>query len=465
MKKFLTAALVVLAVFFAVSCSDGAALDDLIDTGSTNPTDQTDTSDTNADTADSNADSGDDSATDTGDSNDSDNTETSDTDISDSENNSDDDSADSEITADNDDSADTNDSDDNEVSDIDAADSGNEPDNDSDPADSGSDADSTDSGNDSDNDSADSDNDGDPADSGNDNDADNPETPESDCIGISIDWDTFVLYEGAFSADATIGNMSLPDGFSIEFDHNSNGKVNVGQYDLGSSQNRQYHTCKECVMVYMDCEVPYVFYPDNCASYFFQERGTLNITANDDSTDKEGNIEGTLSAKLIEVELSGTEYDIYSTPVANGRCVEIESGGTFQSTKDCREITLGRTLTYNSSDKRYETSYSPNTGNFLKNDTFTMQVRNISTGEYGLAGTNFGNTNGIFFVVYEDNGSGIKLFQKSGTVNVTSYNASNKKISAELKDVILEEVTISGGSSTKVPYGACLKVKDTTLSY
>ena len=460
MKKLFTIALAVIAAFMLTACS-GKNLNDLIDTPDTdNTADSSDTpdnkddgqgGDTNADTSDSGEDNGDSNA-DTGDTN---------ADTGDS-------NADTGDT-----NTDTGDSDDTEISDADISDNDNgdsdndsaDSDNDSDPADSGNDADSTDSGNDPDNDSADSDNDGDPADSGNDNDADDPETPESDCIGISIDWDTFVLYEGAFSADATIGNMSLPDGFSIEFDHNSNGKVNVGQYDLGSSQNRQYHTCKECVMVYMDCEVPYVFYPDNCASYFFQESGTLNITANDDSTDKDGNIKGTLSAKLIEVELSGTEYDIYSTPVANGRCVEIESGGTFQSTKDCREITLGRTLTYNSSDKRYETSYSPNTGNFLKNDTFTMQVRNISTGEYGLAGTNFGNTNGIFFVVYEDNGSGIKLFQKSGTVNVTSYNASNKKITAELKDVILEEVTISGGSSTKVPYGACLKVKDTTISY
>ena len=262
----------------------------------------------------------------------------------------------------------------------------------------------------------------------------------------------------------------MPDGFSIEFDRN---KIDVGQYDLGETKtkNRQYLTCEECVMVYMDCEVPYVFYPDNCAAYFFQESGTLNITANDDSTYKEGNIEGTLSAKLIEVELSGTEYDIDSTPVTNGRCVEIESGGTFKSTLDCLEITLDpdKKLTYNSGRNRYETSYTPRTGSWgdifgdsSAKDYFTMQLRNFSSVEnYSLAGTNYSDSNGIFFVIYEDSGAKY-YFQKKGTIN---YNASDKKV--QLTGVMLEEVTINGSTnkSTKVDYGSCLKVKDTTISY
>ena len=473
MKKFLTIAFAVIAAFMFVSCSSDKNLDDLIDTGNNDTTDTnadtTDTSDktdtdqggdTNADTSDSNADSGDtnadtadsntesgDSTADTGDSGadtgDSDNNG----DNTDSGNNSDNDPADS----DNDDDTDS-DSDDVEISD-------NYQEN------SGEDNDSTDSG--SDNDSGDSDNDSDSTDSGNDSDADNPETPDSDCIGISIDWNSFVRYEGAFSADAIIGDPDLEDGFSIEFDHNANGKVNVGEYNLGTSQNKRYLTCKECVMVYMDCEVPYVFYPDNCAAYFFQESGTLNVTANDDATDKEGNIEGTLSAKLIEVELSGTEYDIDSTPVTNGRCVEIESGGTFKSTLDCLEITLNTdtNLTYNSSYNRYETSYTPNTGAIYGSDSrdfFAMQFRNFSSVEnYSLAGTNYGDTNGIFFVIYEDYGNKY-YFQKKGTIN---YDASAREV--QLNGVMLEEVrfTDSPKSSVKIPYGSCLKVKDTTLSY
>lgn len=465
MKKFMLAPIMVFAALFLVSCSNGETLDDLIDTtvdtetadttDTVDTTDTTDTSDTSdtADTGDTGPDTGDTGA-DTGDSdNNRDNT--------DSGNISDNDPADS----DNDDDTDS-DSDDVEISDNDQENSGD----DNDSTDSGSD-------NDADNDSGDSDNDSDSTDSGNDSDSDNPEAPDSDCVGISIDWNSFVLYEGAFRADAIIGDPDLEDGFSIEFNRN---KINVEPYDLGETKtkNRQYRTCEECVMVYMDCEDPYIFYPDNCAAYFFQESGTLNVTANDDATDKEGNIEGTLSAKLIEVELSGTEYDIDSTPVTNGRCVEIESGGTFKSTKECREIILEPTnLTYNSSYNRYETSYTPGTGNIadiifpqgsplhddLAKDYFTMQLRNFNSSveNYSLAGRNYGDTNGIFFVIYEDSGEKY-YFQKKGTIN---YNASTKKV--QLNGVILEEVTINGSTnkSTRVPYGACLKVTDTTLSY
>lgn len=486
MKKFFTIALALIAALMLTACS-GKSLDDLIEVpdqdntaDSSDTSDKTDTDqngDTNADTSDSNADSGDtnadtaDSNTDTGnstadtgdsgaDTGDSDN----DGDNTDSGNNSDNDPADSDNDNDNSDSTDSDNDDDTDSDSDDVEISDNDQEN------SGDDNDSTDSGsdNDADNDSGDSDNDNDPADSGNDSDSDTPETPDSDCVGISIDWNSFVMYEGAFSADAIIGDPNLEDGFSIEFAHNANGKVNVGQYDLGETKtkNRQYLTCEECVMVYMDCEVPYVFYPDNCAAYFFQERGTLNVTANDDATDKEGNIEGTLSAKLIEVELSGTEYNIDSTPVTNGRCVEIESGGTFKSTRDCLEITLDPNLTYNSSYNRYETSYDRNTGAIsgpYSQDFFTMQLRNFNSSveNYSLAGTNYGDTSGIFFVIYEDYGKKY-YFQKKGTVN---YDASAKKV--QLNGVMLEEVTITNSpkSSAMVPYGSCLKVKDTTLLY
>ena len=140
--------------------------------------------------------------------------------------------------------------------------------------------------------------------------------------------------------------------------------------------------------------------------------------------------------------------------------------GFFQSTKECLKLELDSDVTYNSSNKRYTMVSSPSTGSIFDDDYFTMQVRNISAGnEYSLAGTNYSNTNGVFLVVYEDGGSGKKFFQKSGTVKVTSYDASNNKITAELKDVILEEVTISGGTSTKVNYGSCRRIKDTTITY
>ena len=210
----------------------------------------------------------------------------------------------------------------------------------------------------------------------------------------------------------------------------------------------------------MDCENPYVFYPDNCEAYFFQESGTLTVTGNDDNTDKDGNITGTLSAKLIEVDMSGTEDDIDSTPITNGRCVEIESGGEFASTKDCPEITIGKNLTYNSGTDRYNTTNcTPNYGDIMTPDTFSMKFKNITpSGEYNLAGTNYGDGSGIFFVLYEDNGAKY-FFQKSGTVNITGSST------AVLTDLVLEEVTFNNGNSVKTNYGSCRKIKNTTINF
>jgi hypothetical protein len=169
----------------------------------------------------------------------------------------------------------------------------------------------------------------------------------------------------------------------------------------------------------------------------------------------------------VQAAEQGLAEDYTLIPITDGECVEIETG-FFQSTKDCIELTPdAANFTYNSSDKRYITTSSPSTGDFFADDYFTMKLRNISTGEYTLEGTNFSNANGIFLVVYEDGGSGKKFFQKSGTVNIKSYNSSNNRITAEFKDVVLEEVTISGSTnaSSKVPYGSCRKIKNMTLSY
>ena len=255
----------------------------------------------------------------------------------------------------------------------------------------------------------------------------------------------------------------------MEFYHNDNGKVNIGEYHLDTAANKQYSTCTECVRFSQDCEYEDGFYP--VCKEFFQTKGTLTITANDDSTYKEGNIEGTISATLVEAYEDGVAEDYTIIPIENGDCIEIQSGGTFKSTLDCLEITLDTDtkLTYNSDRNRYETSYTPRTGSWgdilgdsSAKDYFTMQLRNFSSVEnYSLAGTNYSDSNGIFFVIYEDSGAKY-YFQKKGTIN---YNASTKKV--QLTGVMLEEVTINSSTnkSTRVPYGACLKVKDTTISY
>ena len=294
-----------------------------------------------------------------------------------------------------------------------------------------------------------------------------PTDPTSDCVGISIDWNTFVLYEGAFDADITMGNPDKIDDLTIEFRQYDNDKVNPGTYDLGRGNNKNYLTCTECVSVAQDCTLLDGFYLDEC-TYYFQESGTLTVS----EVDLDGNIKGSISAKLREAHESGYAEDYTLITDANGACVEIEAG-FFESTKDCIELELNKDVTFSKSGSRlnYSMTYDKPTGNYFEKDIFQMQLYNLGSnvlGEHSLIGTNFGDASGIFFVIYEDNGSGTKFFQKSGNVNITSYNSSNNKITAELSDLVLEEVTIQSGSQTsaKVPYGRCLKIKnDTTISY
>ena len=293
-----------------------------------------------------------------------------------------------------------------------------------------------------------------------------PTEPTSDCVGISIDWDTFVLYEGAFDADITMGNPDKIDDLTIEFHHYDNDKVNTGTYNLGNGANANYKTCTECVSVAQDCTLLDGFYLDEC-TYYFQESGTLTVS----EVDLDGNIKGSISAKLREAHESGYAEDYTLITDPNGACVEIEAG-FFESTKDCLELELDTdnvTFGKNGSRLNYSMTYDKKTGNYFENDIFRMQLYNLGDGvlgEHSLAGTNFGDASGIFFVIYEDMGE-TYFFQKSGSVNVTSYNSSDNKISAELHDLVLEEVTIQNGTQTsaKVPYGRCLKIKDTTISY
>ena len=294
-----------------------------------------------------------------------------------------------------------------------------------------------------------------------------PTEPTSDCVGISIDWDTFVLYEGAFDADITMGNPDKIDDLTIEFHQYDNDKVNTGTYNLGNGANANYKTCTECVSVAQDCTLLDGFYLDEC-TYYFQESGTLTVS----EVDLDGNIKGSISAKLREAHESGYAEDYTLITDPNGACVEIEAG-FFESTKDCLELELDTdnvTFGKNGSRLNYSMTYDKKTGNYFENDIFRMQLYNLGDGvlgEHSLAGTNFGDASGIFFVIYEDMGE-TYFFQKSGSVNVTSYNSSDNKISAELHDLVLEEVTIQSGTQTsaKVPYGRCLKIKNnTTITY
>ena len=267
-----------------------------------------------------------------------------------------------------------------------------------------------------------------------------------------------------------MGNPDKIDDLTIEFRQYNNDRVNTGTYNLGSSTNKNYLNCTECVSVAQDCDLLYGFYLDNC-TYYFQESGTLTVS----EVDLDGNIKGSISAKLREAHESGYAEDYTLITDSDGACVEIEAG-FFESTKDCIELTLKDDITYNSGSQRYEMSYTPNTGNILDSDPrskdyFTMTVRTSNDNDIikvnSLEGTNLNNEKGIFFVIYEDKGE-TYFFQKSGSVNVTNYNSSDHSITAVLSNLVLEEVTIQSSTQTssKVPYGRCLKVKNnTTITY
>ena len=150
----------------------------------------------------------------------------------------------------------------------------------------------------------------------------NSEDPDSEaqtdeCTGISIEWDTLTMYnEGSFyyaGKDPTV---------YIEFyqENNKNGfDVSEGTYDLGTEDNLNYSTCTECVSILKD----FVENEEGTGTYekrFFQKSGTLKI----ETMDNYGNIQGSLSAKLIEVTVD-QENNYISTPVEGGACLKIES--------------------------------------------------------------------------------------------------------------------------------------------
>ena len=138
---------------------------------------------------------------------------------------------------------------------------------------------------------------------------------------------------------------------------------------------------------------------------------------------------------------------------------------------NCTEIALSTELTYSDyAIPTYYTTYTPNTGSSTT-DTLVIELKNIPqndvNGTYNLSGTNYSEDGILDIIVLED--GGVKYyFQREGTVVISNYNASTHNIKAELKNVILEEVTLNGSPlpvSTPVSNGACLKVKDTTISY
>ena len=156
-----------------------------------------------------------------------------------------------------------------------------------------------------------------------------------ECTGVSIDWDALTMYQ-----KGTFYYAGKDPVIYLEFyqEGNENGlKVTEGTYDLGTGDNKNYKTCTECVRVLEDYVEPAS--DEESGHYdhqYFQKSGTIKI----DTVDKQGNIKGSLSAKLVEVTLDSS-YN--STPVTGGGCLEIESA-TFDSgvcVPDCTDKICG----------------------------------------------------------------------------------------------------------------------------
>lgn len=190
MKKFLTISLMILAMFFFVSCA--ADEDDFADTGDTASNNHGENGDDN-------------SSGDTGNNND---------------------PADSGDTGNNNDPADSTDTGNNN----DPADSGDTGNN-NDPADSG-----------------DTGNNNDPADSG--DTGNDPIPPQQECTGLSIEWDDFAAYP-RYSYTWYSGDEPR---FFMEFFDNEGYRTapTAGTHVLDSGNNANYATCNECLTIYSD---------------------------------------------------------------------------------------------------------------------------------------------------------------------------------------------------------------------
>lgn len=263
----------------------------------------------------------------------------------------------------------------------------------------------------------------------------------------------------------------------------------LGTFDLGLS----FDDCDYCMLLYEDVDSE--GYP---SKLYFQESGTLTFTeVYEDSLESKGNA----SFRLVEIN---NDYE----PVDGGKCYEVENftwdtvcvpqcegkvcgpdgcGGTCGEgcgadlacsedqtecvARTCTEITLDASAgTFTSGDGMdlYKTTFSPFIGEEDADDDFRMQFYASVTGTQDLAGTNYADCD-LCLLVFEDlteSGSRTReYFQQKGTV---TFSTEGDTVSAVFSGVRLEEVVINWSgdyASTQVAGGACLDVKDTTLTY
>ncbi|MBO4711776.1 hypothetical protein J5681_07675 [bacterium] len=334
-------------------------------------------------------------------------------------------------------------------------------------------------------------------------------TPDS-CIGFSID-SKIKFYSGIYVTKITdnlLGDHSLQDQLIISFPEKI---AEAGTYDLTSTSNKNYSTCTECVLVLEDVNTS-----GQVTREYFQTSGTLTIEEVDDSY----GINGTVSATLVEVTIADEDGGYLSTPVTNGKCVEIE-GGNFEGIcvpnckaedgtdkicgddgcghecgegcgtdlacsadqkecvpYECEKVTINpfeRVKMTVPSYYEFQSTLTPNIGESAT-DLLSFQ---IYYGEkmnkvWDLAGTNLNNCQ-LCLLVAEDQGKRF-YFQQKGTIDFSRepdkdsnfFNPTEgtmNNIAVQGLRLIESKIDTFDNIATPVPGGKCLEITNTVFNY
>ena len=288
-------------------------------------------------------------------------------------------------------------------------------------------------------------------------------------------------YYDAYTTGNGIGSESIPDLLEIGFQAE---ELKTGIVDLTGDTN---NVGDAYIILYEDWDTEEY----TAAKRYFQESGTLEFTEV-----KEGTMEskGTGSFRLVEVdtdfipvaggkcyEFKNLEWDTICIPKCKGKqCGDDGCGGTCGTCEDqacsaefqcvpfnCTEITLDTEAGTVNSYGFYETSYTPFTGEEEVEDIFEIELYEEDfAGTHNLANTNYKDCD-VCLLVREDNYAK-NYFQQKGTITFEiQESAAGTNVTAQISDLRLEEVSINSKDFTSIPVagGACLDVKDATITY